>query len=652
MPGKPCHYDVLGLERDASDEDIKRVYRKLALFWHPDKNTPETREEATEVFRLVTEAYAVLGDPKRKEKYDREGHPPTASTAGSAATDKRSSPGVAPTAPPAPTPPPAAPTYPPAPTSQQAHGGWGVPGGEGAWQGMPVGGGYDQSVGGGYDQAWMQHQQQQQQQQQQQPYPFQQAPSPFMHQQQFHQGGHFPPPPDSAYAYGNQFAQQPYPFQQQQQQYQQHAPPSWGAYDYDDRGAGSYGAPASALVAPSLPPEPCSAPPSTELALQQDSPPAGGAGTYPNGFPHQAAAPLGTVAPLGMVAHHGGGGFPHHGAQSYALPPAAVAPPSTYPPSSEPARTLPPAALAPPSTYPPSSESSDSSESEDGDQDLAVARYEPRTPERSVATAESRTPERRVATTSGRSIFRRGSKKTPYPTETRYVPPQPERLNGTYYPKETRGQEEEQRPQHHERPGLSRGSSGLVLQLRVGAKPRDGAPPPPTSVGPRRSSSTNSRGGSDGSMGGLLQEVDRMFSTVMGGGMFGAGVSLGVDGEGSGRGQSRGFSVGSGSSRGAGGGATRASMMSSHTVVDGRSRTLFARTERTVVNTDGTRETNVQEYVNNRAGGGSYKGRGTSASGSRRSSGSERAPSAAGQSESGRSATSSRRHSLKSFFGR
>lgn len=101
------------------------------------------------------QAYAVLGDPKRKEKYDREGHPPTASTAGSAATDKRSSPGVAPTAPPAPTPPPAAPTYPPAPASQEAHGGWGVPGGEGAWQGMPVGGGYDQGVGGGYDQAWV-----------------------------------------------------------------------------------------------------------------------------------------------------------------------------------------------------------------------------------------------------------------------------------------------------------------------------------------------------------------------------------------------------------------------------------------------------------------------------------------------------------------
>lgn len=35
MPGKPCHYDVLGLERDASDEEIKRVYRRLALFWHP-----------------------------------------------------------------------------------------------------------------------------------------------------------------------------------------------------------------------------------------------------------------------------------------------------------------------------------------------------------------------------------------------------------------------------------------------------------------------------------------------------------------------------------------------------------------------------------------------------------------------------------------
>ncbi|CAM9760913.1 unnamed protein product [Ectocarpus fasciculatus] len=646
MPGKPCHYDVLGLERDASDEDIKRVYRKLALFWHPDKNTPDTREEATEVFRLVTEAYAVLGDPKRREKYDREGHPATAGKVDSAATEQRSTPGVAPTAPSAPTPPPAAPTYPPAHASQQAHGGWGVPGGEGAWQGMPVGGGYDQydqGVGGGYDQAWMQ----QQQQQQQQPYPFQQAPSPFMHQQQFHQGGHFPPQPESAYAYGNQFAQQPYPFQHQHQQYQQQAPPSWGTYDYDDRGAGSYGAPASALLAPSLPPEPASAPPSTELALQQDSPPAGGGAAYPNGFPHQAAAAH------GIVAHHGGGGFPHHGAQSYALPPAAVAPPSTYPPSSEPERALPPAARAPPSTYPPSSESSDSSESEDGDQDLAVARYESRSPERRVATTESRAPESRVATTSGRSIFRRGSKKEPYPTETRYVPPQPARLNGNYYPKETRGREEgQQRPQHHERPGLSRGSSGLVLKLHVGATPRDGAPPPPTSVGPRRSSSTNSRGGSEGSMGGLLQEVDRMFSTVMGGGMFGAGVSLDVAGEGSGRGQSRGFSVGSGSSRGAGGGGARASMMSSHTVVDGRSRTLFARTERTVVNTDGTRETNVQEYVNNQAGGGSRRGRGTSASGSRRSSGSERAPSAAGASESGKSATSSKRHSLKSFFGR
>lgn len=98
------------------------------------------------------QAYAVLGDPKRREKYDREGHPVTAGKADSAATGKRSSPGVAPTAPPAPTPPAAAPTYPPAPPSQQARGGWGVPGSEGVWQGMPVGGGYDQGVGGGYDQ--------------------------------------------------------------------------------------------------------------------------------------------------------------------------------------------------------------------------------------------------------------------------------------------------------------------------------------------------------------------------------------------------------------------------------------------------------------------------------------------------------------------
>ncbi|CAN0295151.1 unnamed protein product, partial [Hapterophycus canaliculatus] len=38
MPDKPCYYDVLGLEKDASGEDIKRAYRRLALFWHPVSN--------------------------------------------------------------------------------------------------------------------------------------------------------------------------------------------------------------------------------------------------------------------------------------------------------------------------------------------------------------------------------------------------------------------------------------------------------------------------------------------------------------------------------------------------------------------------------------------------------------------------------------
>lgn len=60
MPGKPCHYDVLGLERDASDEDIKRVYRKLALFWHPVRGA--TRKC---VRLLCTLGYAELSAARR-----------------------------------------------------------------------------------------------------------------------------------------------------------------------------------------------------------------------------------------------------------------------------------------------------------------------------------------------------------------------------------------------------------------------------------------------------------------------------------------------------------------------------------------------------------------------------------------------------------
>lgn len=65
-----CHYKVLGLELNATTDDIKRSYRKLALRWHPDKN-PDSREQATKEFLLVQQAYEVLVDPQERAWYDK-----------------------------------------------------------------------------------------------------------------------------------------------------------------------------------------------------------------------------------------------------------------------------------------------------------------------------------------------------------------------------------------------------------------------------------------------------------------------------------------------------------------------------------------------------------------------------------------------------
>ncbi|NXA44946.1 DJC21 protein, partial [Nothocercus julius] len=64
-----CHYEVLGVKRDAADEELKRAYRRLALRWHPDKNL-ENAEEAAEQFKLIQAAYDVLSDPQERAWYD------------------------------------------------------------------------------------------------------------------------------------------------------------------------------------------------------------------------------------------------------------------------------------------------------------------------------------------------------------------------------------------------------------------------------------------------------------------------------------------------------------------------------------------------------------------------------------------------------
>jgi DnaJ family protein B protein 6 len=69
---KRDYYEVLGVSRDASSDQIKRSYRKLALKWHPDKN-PDNMQEAEEAFKTIGEAYTVLSDPDKRAHYDRYG---------------------------------------------------------------------------------------------------------------------------------------------------------------------------------------------------------------------------------------------------------------------------------------------------------------------------------------------------------------------------------------------------------------------------------------------------------------------------------------------------------------------------------------------------------------------------------------------------
>uniref|UniRef100_A0A5K4F853 J domain-containing protein n=1 Tax=Schistosoma mansoni TaxID=6183 RepID=A0A5K4F853_SCHMA len=70
-----CYYKILGIKKTASSDEIKKAYRRLALKWHPDKN-PDKKEEAEKCFKLISEAYEVLSDPKKRDMYDRRGGDP------------------------------------------------------------------------------------------------------------------------------------------------------------------------------------------------------------------------------------------------------------------------------------------------------------------------------------------------------------------------------------------------------------------------------------------------------------------------------------------------------------------------------------------------------------------------------------------------
>ena len=73
MRQKRDYYEVLGVGREAPEQEIKSAYRRLAMQYHPDRN-PDRKEESEEKFKEITEAYSVLADQQKRAAYDRFGH--------------------------------------------------------------------------------------------------------------------------------------------------------------------------------------------------------------------------------------------------------------------------------------------------------------------------------------------------------------------------------------------------------------------------------------------------------------------------------------------------------------------------------------------------------------------------------------------------
>ncbi|MFS7971949.1 putative DnaJ domain, Chaperone J-domain superfamily [Helianthus anomalus] len=67
------YYNILKVNRNATDDDLKKAYRRLAMIWHPDKNPNTNKSDAESKFKQISEAYDVLSDPQKRQIYDLYG---------------------------------------------------------------------------------------------------------------------------------------------------------------------------------------------------------------------------------------------------------------------------------------------------------------------------------------------------------------------------------------------------------------------------------------------------------------------------------------------------------------------------------------------------------------------------------------------------
>src|SRR6056297_2746085 len=77
---KRDYYEVLGISKSASQAELKKAYRKLALKYHPDRNPDNAEAEVK--FKEAAEAYEVLNNPEKRQRYDRFGHQGVGGAAG------------------------------------------------------------------------------------------------------------------------------------------------------------------------------------------------------------------------------------------------------------------------------------------------------------------------------------------------------------------------------------------------------------------------------------------------------------------------------------------------------------------------------------------------------------------------------------------